>query len=170
MRYAAIAGLALLPLAPVVQAADLSGFGAHVYTAFPRGDLGTSLDGNPAFDAGVHLTATSDGANYWRPRVDATFFPSAAEDADVKPSKTLGLGCDYLRFLDPGARYVYGLAGLSIVRWNFSDREARVKPGLRVGVGFRAQSRVAIEAQYEFASVLPGWTSRTLQVGLLCSF
>ena len=138
-------------------------FGLQLGLNLPQSDLKDAVDSKVGFNVGAQTTFGFSGGHMLRPRLDYAWFPEYTESyagatSGVKIS-SLGLGADYLYFVEGRPQGFYITGGLSAVRWklevsasylgsSFSDSEDTTKLGAAVGVGYQFNRTVGAEVRY----------------------
>jgi hypothetical protein len=143
-----ILATAMLPLAAQQTEAGIQGS-----LLFPQSDLRSAVNGRVGFEIGVHGAIDLGEGNEVRPRIDYTRYDGGSFSASALSGSTLveaiGIGADYLRYMEGRRRGLYAVAGIELNWWNAQYRhggsERDTSPSLMVGVGHRFNSAVAME-------------------------
>jgi hypothetical protein len=125
---------------------------------FPQQALRQATDGHVGFELGVHAAIDLQGGNEIRPRLDYTRIDGGSFSGSSLTGTTsvqgVGLGADYLRYLEDTRRGLYGAAGLELFWWNtkyrFSGSDRLTTPMVMIGVGHRFNANVAAEFDIDF--------------------
>ena len=152
--------LTFLCLATVMPplAAEPTEAGIQGALVFPQGDLRSAVNGRTGFSVGVHGAIDLQGGSELRPRIDFTRYDGGAFSLSSLSSSTtveaVGVGVDYLRYLEGRRRGLYGVAGIELNWWNaqyrFSPSTRTTTPSLMLGAGHRFNSSVAMEFNVDF--------------------
>jgi len=125
---------------------------------FPQNDLRSNVDGTVGLSLGIHVDVNLQGGNELRPRLDFTqcdteAFHLLTLSTTRRSVHGVGLGADYLRFVEGGRRGLYGLVGANLNWWSASETAFgdthETAPGFRLGAGFRFDSAFSAEITYE---------------------
>jgi len=167
--------LSVLPLcAQMTTEAGMQGS-----VVFPQDDLRSAVGGRAGFNFGFHYSIDLQGGNELRPRIDFTRIDGGSFSASSLTSTTtvqgIGIGVDYLRYLEGRNRGLYGVAGLDLVWWNsdyrFGGSERKTAPSLMVGAGHRFNSAWSMEFTMDFSQFrASAGTASTLRAGALYKF
>ena len=139
-------------------AAEQTQAGLQAALVFPQNDLRANVDGTVGLTFGVNVLINLQGGNELRPRLDYTQCDTEALHAfalstTARSVHGVGLGADYLRFVDGGRRGLYGLLGVGMNWWSASDptygNTTETAPYIHFGAGFRFDSRMAAEITYD---------------------
>ncbi len=137
---------------------------------FPQQDLRTATGGRIGFQVGVHGAIDLGGGNEIRPRIDYTRVDGGSFSLASLTSTTtvygVGLGADYLRYLEERRRGLYAFGGVGLVWWysqyRFAGSTRLTSPTASIGVGNRFNANWGMEFGLEvgqFRSSLGGYSS-----------
>jgi len=141
----ATAGLAL----PAAQTEA----GVQASLVFPQNALRTATDGSIGFQVGFQEGVDLGGGNEVRGRIDYTRVDGGSFHLSSLNSTTtvqgLGVGADYLRYLEDRRRGFYAFGGLALDWWfthyRFTSGDRTTTPTLRLGIGHRFDSNFGVE-------------------------
>jgi len=178
MKLHILPTVALLAVLPAAAAQTQAGVQAAV--VFPQNDLRANVDGAPGLSFGVNVDLNLQGGNELRPRLDylqcdTQAFHVVTLGTTTRTAHGTTLGLDYLRFVEGGVRGLYGLGGVGIQWWSASDpaygNTHETAPCLRLGAGFRFDSRVAAEITYNLGRFRStAGTAGSIQAGIAYTF
>jgi hypothetical protein len=139
---------AILPLSAQETEAGIQGG-----LIFPQSDLRSAVNGRTGFTLGVHGGIDLQGGNELRPRIDYTRIDGGSFSLSSLNSTTtvqaVGVGIDYLRYLEGRRRGSYAVAGIELNWWEsqyrFRGSDRETSPSLMVGVGHRFNSSWSME-------------------------
>ncbi|MDR3673060.1 MAG: hypothetical protein P4L36_19605 [Holophaga sp.] len=153
--------------------------GIQGFLVSPQGDLRDAVGGRTGFQVGAHWSIGYDGGGELRPRVDYTRFDGGSLSFSSTLSTTtlqgVGVGVDYLRYLDGSHLGFYVLAGASINWWDASYRFASdsegTYPAAQVGVGHRFNQALAVEFDVGYGPFRPSMgAGDTIKLGAFYKF
>jgi hypothetical protein len=130
---------------------------------FPQQDLRTATGGRTGFSFGVHGAIDLQGGSELRPRIDYTRVDGGSFSLASLTSTTtvtgIGIGCDYLKYLEDRRRGLYGFGGVALTWWasdyRFDGTTRLTSPSLVAGVGHRFNSSVGMEFSVDFGQFRP---------------
>lgn len=169
MKYLAILPLLLsLPLS--AQASNRPTFGFSAQLNFPTGDLQQDTDKGLGAGASFLVQWNFPNGHALRPRVDVNVFVVSAyhpDNSNYKESRTLtavGLGADYLYYVNGTPKGFYLTVGTGITRWDLAystsdkvgsaysasyDRTKNTTSlGLTGGLGYQFTRVVGLEGRF----------------------
>jgi len=137
---------------------------------FPQQNLRAATGGRTGFDVGVHGDIDLGGGSEIRPRISYTRVDGGSFSLTSLTSTTtvygIGIGADYLRYLEERRRGLYGFGGVGLVWWysqyRFDGSTRLTSPSAVIGVGNRFNSNWGMEFSLDvgqFRSSLGGYTS-----------
>ena len=124
MKNLLLSALALALALP--SAAEQTRAGVQAAIVFPQNDLRSNVDGTVGLSLGIHVDVNLQGGNELRPRLDFTqcdteAFHLLTLSTTRRSVHGVGLGADYLRFVEGGRRGLYGLVGANLNWWSASE-------------------------------------------------
>ncbi|MDR3672072.1 MAG: outer membrane beta-barrel protein [Holophaga sp.] len=152
----------MLPLAAQETEAGIQGA-----LVFPQSDLRSATDGRIGFTLGVHGGIDLQGGNELRPRIDYTRVDGGSFSLSSLKSTTtvqaVGIGVDYLYYLEHRRRGSYAVGGLELNWWEaqyrFRSSERETSPSVMIGVGHRFNASVAMEFNLDYGQFRPSMGS-----------
>jgi hypothetical protein len=149
---------AMLPLAAQETEAGIQGA-----LVFPQNDLRSAVGGRTGFTFGFHEGIDLLGGNELRPRIDYTRIDGGSFSLPALNSTTtvqaVGIGVDYLRYLESRLRGAYAVAGLELNWWStqyrFQGSQRETSPSLMIGVGHRFNAAIAMEFNLDYGQFRP---------------
>jgi hypothetical protein len=125
---------------------------------FPQQDLRSATGGRTGFQVGVHGAVDLGGGSELRPRIDYTRVDGGSFSLGSLTSTTtvhgVGIGADFLKYLDERRRGLYGFGGLALTWWSsdyrFGGTTRLTSPSVIFGVGHRFNSSVGMEFSVDF--------------------
>lgn len=140
--------VAAAPLAATETEAGIQGS-----LVFPQQDLRTATGGRTGFSFGVHGAIDLQGGSELRPRIDYTRVDGGSFSLASLTSTTtvtgIGIGCDYIKYIEERRRGLYGFGGVALTWWSsdyrFDGTTRLTSPSLALGVGHRFNSSVGME-------------------------
>jgi len=137
--------------------------GIHGSLIFPQNDLHTAVGGRIGFQVGVQSGIDFGGGNELRPRIDYTRLDGGSFSLTSMSSTTtvqaVGVGVDYLRYLEEQRRGLYGVAGVSLNWWEthyrFTGNDRETSPSFMLGAGQRFNSSWSMEFNLEWGQFRP---------------
>jgi len=153
-----ILATAMLPLAAQQTEAGIQGS-----LLFPQSDLRSAVDGRVGFEIGVHGAIDLGEGNEVRPRIDYTRYDGGSFSGSSLSGSTLveaiGIGVDYLRYMEGRRRGLYAVGGVELNWWNsqyrFGGSVRETSPSLMIGVGHRFNSSVSMEFNLDYGQFRP---------------
>jgi hypothetical protein len=166
-----------LAAAALPVAAQQTEAGIQGSLVFPQSDLRSATNGRVGFDIGVHGAIDLGGGSELRPRIDYTRIDGGSFSGSSFSGSTLveslGIGADYLRYLEGRRRGLYAVGGVALVWWNAEYRHAGserdTSPSLMVGVGHRFNANVAMEFNVDYGHSAVG-TASSIKGGVFYRF
>jgi opacity protein-like surface antigen len=171
MRFLAILPLAValsLPLA--AQSTSHPSFGFSAQLNSPLGDLKDDTDKTLGAGASFLVQWDLPGGHAIRPRFDANLFnvstyePSHSNYRESRTLSALGLGVDYLYYLNGTPKGLYLTAGAGVTRWDLSyttsdkignsysssydSNKNTTSLGLAAGLGWQFTRVIGLEARF----------------------
>jgi hypothetical protein len=152
-----------LAAAALPLAAQETEAGFQAALVFPQNDLRTAVGGRTGFTLGFHGGIDLQGGNELRPRIDYTRIDGGSFSLSALNSTTtvqaIGIGVDYLRFLEGRLRGSYAVGGLELNWWNtqyrFGGNDRETSPSLMIGVGHRFNSSISMEFNLDYGQFRP---------------
>jgi hypothetical protein len=160
-------------------AAQQSEAGIQGAFVFPQSDLRSAVGGRAGFTVGVHSGIDLQGGNELRPRIDYTRIDGGSFSLSSLDSTTtvqgIGLGADYVSYLEDRRRGVYACGGVSLVWWTsdlrFGGTTRRTAPMFMIGAGHRFNSQVGMEFNLDYGSFRSSkGTASSLKAGMFYRF
>jgi len=149
---------AVLPLAAQDTEAGIQGG-----LVFPQNDLRSAVGGRTGFTFGFHGGIDLQGGNELRPRIDYMRIDGGSFSLSSLNSTTtvqsVGIGLDFLRYLEQRRRGSYAVGGIELNWWNsqyrFGGSVRETSPSLMIGVGHRFNSSVSMEFNLDYGQFRP---------------
>jgi hypothetical protein len=163
-----------LPLAAQQTEAGIQGA-----LVFPQNDLRSATNGRTGFALGVHGGIDLQGGSELRPRIDYTRIDGGSFSLSSLTSTTtvqaVGLGVDYLYYLEQRLRGAYAVAGVELDWWEsqyrFNGSQRETSPSLMVGVGHRFNANVSMEFNLDWGQFRPSMGSASsIKAGVFYQF
>lgn len=156
-RFLMIPLLCLAAWASPLAAAETEA-GIQGSLVFPQQDLRSATGGRTGFSFGVHGAIDLQGGSELRPRIDYTRVDGGSFSLASLSSTTtvtgIGIGCDYLKYMEDRRRGLYGFGGLALTWWSsdlrFDGTTRKTSPSIVLGVGHRFNSSVGMEFSVDF--------------------
>jgi len=146
---------------------------------FPQSDLRSAVGGRAGFQVGVHGAIDLQAGNELRPRIDYTRIDGGSFSLSSLSSTTtvhgVGLGLDYLGYLEGRRRGLYGVGGVSLVWWSsdlrFGGSTRETAPVVMAGVGHRFNASTAMEFSIDYGRFRPdAGTASSIKAGIFYRF
>ncbi len=179
MRCSTLATSLCLAAAVLPLPAEETEAGIQASLVFPQQDLRSQVGGRTGFQVGVHGAIDLQGGSEVRPRLDYTRIDGGSWSlASLSGSTTVqavGIGADYLRYLEGRRRGLYGVAGVELNWWNTDQRGGgsvrETAPSVMIGAGHRFNSAVAMEFSLDFGQFRPSvGTASSIKGGVFYRF
>ena len=164
----------VLPLSATETEAGIQGA-----ILFPQSDLRSAVGGRTGFQVGVHGAMDLQGGSELRPRIDYTRIDGGSFSLSSLSSTTtvqgVGIGADYLRYVEGRRRGLYGVAGVSLVWWTsdlrFGGSTRTTQPMVMAGVGHRFNASVGMEFSLDYGRFRPdAGTASSIKAGMSYRF
>jgi len=146
---------------------------------FPQSDLHSAVNGRVGFQVGVHGAIDLQGGSELRPRIDFTRLDggsfSLSSGSSTTTIEAVGVGVDYLRYMEERRRGLYACAGIELDWWNvqyrFRNSDRETTPMLMVGVGHRFNSSTSMEFNLDYGQFRPSvGTASSIKGGVFYRF
>jgi hypothetical protein len=163
----------------VPLAAQETEAGIQALAVFPQDDLRAAVGGRTGFDVGVHSSIDLTGGSELRPRIDYTRIDGGSFSLSSLSSTTtisgIGVGADFLQFLNDQRRGPYVTGGLDLVWWTtqyrFSSSQREISPTLMLGAGHRFNSAISMEFNLDLGHFRPAvGQAADIRAGLFYQF
>ena len=159
--------------------ADGNAFGVQGYLVVPEGDLRTAVGGRLGLEIGAHGTIPVQAGSELRPRLDYTRMDGGAFSFSSLNSTTtvhgLGLGVDYVGYLDESNLGLFGAIGVNLTWWQtmnrFANNTEKTAPGVLFGIGNRFNASLSVELDLNYGTFRsPVGAESSFNLGLLYRF
>ncbi|BDU74724.1 hypothetical protein [Mesoterricola silvestris] len=142
--------------------------------ASPQGDLREASGGRLGYGLGIHTEVALANGDNLRPRADLLFFPAFKLAGVENRTSSLGVGCDYLKWLPGRLNAVYLVGGAAVLRWSNqtvgTGSGDTTRLGLSAGAGLRITESLGWEGRYSFSPLSRSIRARTLGFGFTYRF